>query len=138
MIVFKNSLISLDYNPEYDILSFDWPDIGPAEKAVFVYMMDQVVETMKSYNVKNLLIDVSHSVVTIPAEEYQKLLIDLGEKTKKTAVRRVARVTTFDPERESNVKEVRESSPVPYQYHDFRTKEDAIRWLKYHTQKEGK
>jgi hypothetical protein len=137
MIIFQNSLITLDYLPDYDILSFDWPDIEPFEKEQFLYSMDKLIEMLKNYDVKNLLLDVSKSTVKIPYGEYQELLRDLAVKTGSTRVQRVARVTTVDPERETNVNLVREESNVHYQYQDFKTKEEALRWLISQSKKEG-
>jgi uncharacterized protein YqgV (UPF0045/DUF77 family) len=136
MIVFQNSLIILNYTPDTDILSVDWPDFEPYEMVELKESLNKIIEILKSYDVKNLLIDASKARINMNDKEYFAVISEFAAKLRDTRMQRVARVMSSDPERERNVNIVRQENVLSYYFQDFKSRADALRWLSSQSKKE--
>lgn len=134
MILLQNNILKLVYNPATDILEVNYPDLQgyllPEIKNSIIHM----VEVIRNYDVKLLLIDVSKTIVDVSDDENRELSVLLAAELKRTRLMKMARVYTLDNIREekaqSNIKLIKQLGLLPYKVRSFMEKESALKWLK--------
>src|SRR5690349_10963984 len=104
MILYQNALIKLDYNPATDILLVDMPSVTYGIVPEFRRALDIIVENVRSYDVKKLLVDARKSVVEMDSEEYAKMVEKFASDLKATRLVKGARVISPNADREKLVK----------------------------------
>ena len=129
MVVYVNSLVTLTYAPESDTLSADWSDQEQFSLPEIKQTLEKLVEVMSNYNVKNLLIDASKANFNLTNDNYRDIIEYLEPAFKKTHLQKLARVMTSDPLREEKVYTIRQKINFPYDFRDFKTKDEAMKWL---------
>lgn len=72
MVLFDNSLIKLDYDPATDILAVEYPDLHDFLLSEIKRSIDTLVDTVKHYDVKRLLLDSTRTVVAVSDEESRR------------------------------------------------------------------
>ncbi len=92
-----------------------------------------MVDTIRHYDVKKLLLDASKSMVAISEEENKELMKKLAVDLANTRLQKVARIQPVDPLREiraqQNIEGLRQEGLLPYQVKTFSSKLEAIDWL---------
>ncbi len=129
MVVYENSLITLTYAPETDTLLAEWAVQDQYSLPEINQTLEKLVAIMCNYDVKNLLIDASKANFNLTNEDYRAIVEGLETAFGKTHIQRLARVTTSDPLREEKIYTIRKQVNLPYDFRDFKTKEDALKWL---------
>jgi hypothetical protein len=134
MIIHQNSLIILDYTPASDILEVEYPDLQGYLLSHIKESLDLMVETIRTYDVKRLLIDASKTVIEISEEENKQLTIHLGAALVSTRLQKLARIQPIDLNQElraqENIQTLKSSGLLPYQLQTFTDKNEALSWLK--------
>ena len=129
MILFQNSLIKLIYNPATDILSVDMPSVNYDIATEYSRSLDIIVENVKNYDVKKLLIDASKSEIEIDLDKFADLITKFSLDLKASRLEKVSRVVSADQERENIVQQIiEEVQPVPL-YNSFTDYKVAMGWL---------
>jgi len=135
MILYQNSLIILDYTPSSDILSVVWPNAEPYNLAEIRRTLDILVESIRNYDVKKLLIDASQTTVSseLNEAEYKSIVIQFAHDLTKTRLQKSARITTSDKIREIKSRELSATiitdTKLAVDSQIFSTKDEAITWL---------
>ena len=131
MILYKSSLITLDYDPATDILSLDWPDIQDLFVAAVEQEIQELVKHIKHYDVKKLLLDTSRATINVDMVQYQAFLVSFARELMDTRLQKVARVGSSDPVREKLVNDAKEASQVAgaFAFKVFKSKAEALEWL---------
>lgn len=129
MIVYQNSLVTLDYLPGPDILVVEWPGSAPYMPLEIREAMQKITDTMQNYQVKHLLIDGSRANLASLDASFRGILADLLIKLIPTPILKLARVITGNPAREQNLISLRLEIALPYQFQDFKNKAEALAWL---------
>ena len=133
MIIQPNSPIRMDYNPATDILSVDYPDLENLLLPTIKHSLLTLVEAIKSYDVKKLLLDASRTIVSVSEEENREVTLQLASELAKTRLEMIARVQPVDPAHETraqaNIDRVKQAGLLPYQLQTFNTREAAMQWL---------
>lgn len=133
MILFQNSIIKLDYTPATDILDVEYPDLHGFMLPEIKLNIDIMIDNIVNYDVKKVLLDSSHTVVSVSAEESREVATYLAAGLIKTRVQKVARVqsnnTTVETTAQGNIQHIQESLPLPFLLQNFTGKADAIDWL---------
>src|SRR5687768_3138784 len=121
MVLHQSSLITLDYDPATDILSLDWPDVKDFLVPEVERELKVLIDTIKHYDVKKLLIDTSKADVEVNGAEYQVFLTNFANTLKDTRLQKIARVGTSNPEREKLSDQARETSQINLfmEFHSF-------------------
>lgn len=130
MILFQNSLIKLDYDPATDILSVDMPHITYDLDADFARALDIIVENVRNYDVKYLLIDASKSVIDLESGRYTELVTKFSYDLRATRLQKGARVVSANKMREEIVQEVIDDVHQTLIYQSFTDTNVALDWLK--------
>lgn len=133
MILFKNGLIILDYNPAHDILSVELPDMHELTLPEVRRSFQIIVENLHNFDIQYLLIDSSKALVEIEDEDYQAVIAQFGKDLLQTRLKMFARVGGSRPAQEERAarvsKQVIEEYKLPFQFRIFTHKAEAYDWL---------
>ncbi|MHA6248730.1 hypothetical protein ACXYMU_12385 [Pontibacter sp. CAU 1760] len=94
--------------------------------------MDTIIETVKLYDVKNLLTDARKGTVDISEQEYKKLILRFATDLATTRLQKLARVVTESTLREGPINEVTQAAHLSIPIKNFYSVEDALSWLTLH------
>lgn len=132
MILRKSNLMTFDYNPATDILFVEWPDIHD----FFIQEIEEeirvLVDTIKHYDVKKLLIDTSKAVIEVNDTQYKAILASFAHSLAvNTRLKKLARVSSNNSSREKLVDESKDASLVAEKiaFQNFTNKNAALEWL---------
>ncbi|RNI29240.1 hypothetical protein [Rufibacter latericius] len=134
MLLYQDSILQLEYDPATDILEMEWPDLEPAQLPEVKQALKVMVETVRDYDVKKLLVDGSKSSVSISDEENTSLVLKLAQDFTATRLQKIARVESTDLKTETNVAEnhhkIQQSMVINFQMLNFPDRSTALAWLK--------
>ncbi|MFD3001464.1 hypothetical protein ACFS7Z_13925 [Pontibacter toksunensis] len=134
MILFHNSILKLDYSPATDILDVGYPDLHDYMLSEIKHSIDILIDTVKNYDVKKVILDSSRTVSSVSSEESREIAVYLASGLMKTRVQKVARVQSpssdIEERAQGNIRHINESIQLPFQLQNFTSKEVAIEWLK--------
>jgi len=133
MVLFQNSLIRLDYTPATDILVIEYPDLHGYLLPEIKNSINILVENVRNYDVKKLLLDSTRTISSVTEEESREVATHLAKGLMKTRVQKVARLqsasTTVEKLAEGNLKHIQEAEALPFQLKNFTNKADALKWM---------
>ncbi|WP_205502644.1 hypothetical protein [Rufibacter psychrotolerans] len=130
MIIYKSGLLTLDYDPGYDILYINWPDVQEYLIPELRQSLSIVVDHVRSYDIKNLMVDTTKSTLEISADEYKEVLKEFGRNLTSTRLQKLARVLTLNETRETKIEEAKNEIHFAIALRTFSNKEEALHWLK--------
>ena len=134
MILFRNSILILDYTPSTDILEVDYPDFPDYLIPEIKNSLDILFEHVRSYDVKKLLIDSSKTMTDVQDEDSRVVALYLVNGLVKTRLQKIARVqslvSSVENRAQENLKLIQQSVTLPFQFKNFTSKSDAFNWLK--------
>ena len=133
MILFQNSIVKLDYDPATDIVEVMYPDLHGFLLPEIKHTIDIIVDVMKSYDVKKMLLDSTKTVSSVTEDESREVAVYLAAGVANTRVQKVARiqsmVSTVESNAQNNIRHIQGSQLLPYQLKNFTSKADALAWL---------
>ena len=129
MVVYENSLITLAFAPETDTLLATWTNTELYSSFEVKQTLEKLTDVLITYNIKNLLIDARQGNVGMNDDDYRTIVIEFLNELGKTPLRKFARVITSDPLREEKIYTIRQKVVFPFEFEDFRTREEAYSWL---------
>ena len=129
MILYQNALIKLDYNPATDILFVDMPSINYGIVPEFRRALDIILENVRAYDVKKLLVDARKSVIDMEPEDYSELVARFASDLKATRLVKGARVISSNADREKLVKEGVNTMDPGFLFKTFTDVAEAEKWL---------
>ncbi len=133
MKLFSNGFFQLDYSAATDILSMKLPDMQTAGLSEAEHCFDTMLEHVKNYHVKNLMLDSTNANVNVGDEEYHDLIFRVSMKLKETRLQKVARLNSAKEDLEKNAVKVQQqvlsTMPDTYKIRNFNNPEDAVNWL---------
>jgi hypothetical protein len=129
MILFESPLIRLDYAPATDILTADL-----SATYEFYYLevreaLNTLVNAVRHYDVKRLLMDSRKRIVQIEEEKYTALMREFVLGLQTTRLEKLARLHTGNPSRE-NIAKTLQAEVSHFVMATFTEKEPALTWLK--------
>jgi len=130
MIVFQNSLITLTYIPDSEILTVTWTNTEPYPSVKAEQSIQEVIAEIDKFNCSGLLIDASGADVAMEDAAFRTTLNNFISALSQTPVKKVARIITSDHSREGSNISSRSEKTLPFQIYDISNREQAIRWLK--------
>ena len=133
MILYHDNLITLDYDPVTDVLVVQWPDIQKFSLAEIGEAFNRLVNHIKRYDVKKLLIDSGKTNTDVNNKDYLALIYRLGKAFSNTRLEKVARVVTsnavWEGQLSGNIEKLRTDYQSLIEYRNFDNKEAALAWL---------
>jgi hypothetical protein len=134
MILLQNSIIKLEYDPATDILQVRYPDLQRLHLSEIRHSLKIMVETIRNYDVRRLLLDASQTSMDVTDDENRNLTLELAAELSKTRLLKVARVHPIEYTKESraqrNIDVARQSGLMPYELESFSDRIEAIAWLR--------
>ncbi|TXK26551.1 hypothetical protein FVR03_21760 [Pontibacter qinzhouensis] len=130
-MIIQNNLIKLEYNPVTDILNVEWPNISADLLTEVKHTLKAIVDAIKHYDVKKLLINSQQTIIGISQSEYENILKSFSQDLNATRLQMVARIESKHLKRELLVKEVslQLKNTSNFEFQNFTTMTDAISWL---------
>ncbi|MBA9075437.1 MULTISPECIES: hypothetical protein [Rufibacter] len=129
MILYQSGFLTLDYDPATDILFVEWPDVHEFLVPEINQTLQILVDHLKSYDIKRLLVDASQAALEIPPQEYKEVLKEFGLNLMTTRLEKLARIITPNPAREHNVEEAKQEVGLTLRLQTFPDKQEALLWL---------
>jgi hypothetical protein len=133
MILFKNSIVKLDYDPATDIVIIEYTALHGYLLPEIKYTIDTLADIIKSYDVKKVLLDSTKTVKSVTPEESREISVYLASVLAQTRVQKVARVESLSPSMETqakgNIKHVQQALSLPFLLRNFSAKAEALAWL---------
>jgi hypothetical protein len=128
-MLIPNKFLRLDYNPTNDVLFVEWPNMHDYSMPEVNYIIEELVETVRSYDIKRILTDTRQSVVTIPMDEYAKVINRLAMVLATTRLQKFARLQTPDPERNTIASNAAALVVGSIAFRSFDSADEAVAWL---------
>ncbi|WP_207431892.1 hypothetical protein [Sabulibacter ruber] len=133
MLLYKDGLLELNYEVTTDILSVRWPDLKFFSIAEIQYSLNKLVDALKHYDIKKLLIDSTSSTVEISEEEQKTIAYKFALMLQGTRVQKVARIINPDIKREQRSQkisgELTKEMTFTIQFENFPDQASALSWL---------
>lgn len=129
-MIIPNSLINLEYDPTKDILFVEWPDFDYYSLSELHNILENIVDTVRHYDINYLLIDSRTTVVSIKDSDYNEIAVKFAQDLMKTRVKKVARLSTDDMSRENMVIDLKEKTRLSVAFESFQTVDEALDWFK--------
>jgi hypothetical protein len=128
-----SGIITLDYNPATDVLISEMPDTREFGLSEVSFCLELIVENVRNYDIKHLLLDSSKSVLGLEGEAYKSLSIKFSRDLMSTRLKKIARVGTTNSNREEKsaklTTELRQELNFPIQFQNFTNQAEALQWL---------
>jgi hypothetical protein len=128
-----NGIITLDYNPTTDILLTSMPDVKQFTLPEVSFCLGLIVDNIRNFDIKNLLLDSSQSVVEIEEESYKAITSKFAVDLMSTRLQKIARVGTTDTSREEKSAklstELKQELNLPIAFKNFSNQTEAMAWL---------
>lgn len=132
MLIYSG-IITLDYDLTTDVLVTSMPDVRQFALSEVSFCLELIVDNIRNYDIKNLLLDSSKSVIEVEEEAYKAITTKFMMDLMSTRLKKIARVGTTDTKREENSaklsSELRKELNLPIQFKTFTSKADAMEWL---------
>lgn len=129
MIIFQNGFLTLDYDPRTDVVYVHIPDVSNLFMEELSKSYDVIVDHVRSYDVKRLLLDATHTTVEVEEAAFTRIIFGFASGLRTTRLEKVARVISSVPLREAVVKKVFTEMPLALQFKTFTDSADAMGWL---------
>ncbi len=133
MILFQNSVIKLNYNPGSDILEVHYQDLHSYLLPEIKHSIDILVEVVKNYDIKYLLLDSTATQIPVQEEQSREIANNLAASLIQTRVQKVARVQSLSQDvnkyAQENIQHVNQAFELPIELKNFTEKEKALAWL---------
>ncbi|MER2999216.1 hypothetical protein [Pontibacter populi] len=133
MILYKDHIIELDYQPAQDLLITCQPSIRPYDAREVRSAFISIITFVKEYNITRLLLDFTRNTQDLSETEYKTNMAQLTVGLLQTSLQKVARLTTSDAIREQKIASmldtIQGAVPMVVEVGMFTSKEEAVRWL---------
>ena len=132
-MLLTNSILKLDYNPATDVLVTCMPDLRTYALAEVSYCLDLMVESIRTYDIKKMLLDSSQTLIEVEDASYKAVMAQFAWALADTHLKKIARVGTADIMREDKAaklaSELRAEVNLPVEYKSFISQTEAMNWL---------
>lgn len=133
MILFKDSVVSLDYDPTTDIVVVEYPDLHDYLLVEIKHSINKMIEIIRNYDIKKLMLDSTRTVSSVNEQESRETATYLAAGIAITRVQRVARlqspVEAVESRAKGNIKHIQESQLLPFELKNFTDNAMALEWL---------
>lgn len=128
-MLIPNQFINLEYNPTTDVLLIKWPNMHDYTEPEIKYILHEIIETVKNYDIKNILTDTRQSVITMDSLAYAAVVNQLARDLMTTRLEKFARLTTKEKYREQIANDAAALVLGVIQVRSFDDPDEALEWL---------
>ncbi len=134
MLIYQDGFIELNYDAATDILTVSWPDIVDPQGSGLEHAFGKLVETVRYYDIKKLIIDSRFNKVYIQEWEYTELMQGVHKALSTTRLEMAARLGSMDSSREEKASkhaiQIIDQFKPTFAFRNFNLASDALNWLK--------
>ncbi|WP_266205257.1 hypothetical protein [Pontibacter kalidii] len=128
-MIIPNKLIKLDYNPTTDVLFIEWPNMHDYSLPEMKFLMEEIIASVKHYDIKRILADSRRSHITLDHATYGQLISNMALMLQTTRLQKFARLTTTELNRETIASQAAALVKDSIQYQSFDDAAVAMAWL---------
>ena len=128
-MIIPNQFIKLEFNPATDTLFVEWPNIHDYTLYELHFILTDLINTVRNYDIKKILADSRKSTVTLPEQEYSAIVEQFAKDLSTTRLQKLARLTTGLGYREKAAEKAADGVNGAYSVRSFYTMEEALAWL---------
>lgn len=128
-MLIPNKFLKLDYNPTQDILYVEWPNMHDYTLPEVQYIINEVVEAVRNYDIKRILTNSRQAAVSIPMADYAKVINQLAMELSTTRLQKFARLQSPDSDRNTIASNAASLVVGSIAYRSFENEEEAVAWL---------
>ncbi|MCC9138996.1 hypothetical protein ACFSKU_10805 [Pontibacter silvestris] len=130
MILFENSILKLDYDPASDILDVAYPDLHDFMLSDIKHSINILVDKVKHYDIKRLLLDSSRTVISVSEDESREISAYLAVGLMASRLEKLARLyspsSTVETRTQGNIRQIQDTLSLPFQLQSFTSKTEAL------------
>lgn len=133
MILHKDRYFEHVYDVKHDMVCIKWPTIESLYLPEILNSVRILVENIKNYNIKNLLIDATETQPHSSHEDADKVVNAFIDGLKRTQLEKLARVESANQERETLLKDMVPSLALgcSFEIRFFKDIPSALTWLQF-------
>lgn len=128
-MLIPNKFIKLEFDPATDVLYLEWPNIHDYTVYELRFILNDLISTVRNYDIKKILADSRSSALTLPAQEYGAIVDEFAKDLSTTRLQKFARLTTGQGYREKAAEKAAEDMKDKIMVRSFYTMEEALAWL---------
>ena len=129
MLIYKG-IITLDYTPATDVLVANMPDVKQSGLSETSYCLGLIMDTLRNYDIKHLVLDCSKTVVETGSEAYKSMVGNLYQSLMGTRLKKIAQVGTAEALRQGKYfVELKQELNLPIEFCSFFSQTEAVDWL---------
>ncbi|GAA4425466.1 hypothetical protein GCM10023188_06440 [Pontibacter saemangeumensis] len=129
MVLFDSPIIRLNYTPATDILVADLSNKHEFYALEVRETLKTIVEHVRHYDVRRLLMDSRKRVLVIDPLEYVSLMSEFTRALQTTRLQKLARIYTGISSREDLVQAINLQMSPTYTLRTFPSHDQALAWL---------
>jgi hypothetical protein len=134
MLLHRDGLIELNYDPASDVLTMEWPDITSISSPELEFSFSKLEDAINHYDIKKLLIDSRFNKVQVLENAYSELIRNIHSKLQHTRLEKVARLGSLDearePKAEQHARQLMKELNPRFAFKNFRDPNEALHWLR--------
>ncbi len=123
----------MSYDVSVDLLKVRWLDLKYSTGAELNYTIGVLLEKIRNYDIKKLLIDAHQNVEGVTDEEFVEMNTNFAKLLVSTRLKKVARLGTNNLNRENFIQALAQNtlsgSDTTLQFHNFNDEQSAVQWL---------
>ncbi|MFC6996849.1 STAS/SEC14 domain-containing protein [Rufibacter roseus] len=130
-MIISHKILHLEYDPTRDILFVEWPNFNQYALPELHYILDSLVETIRNYDISNLLVDARNTVVAINTQQYEEISGQFAKALVSTRLKKLARIVTDSTVREKQVQNFGKQANFSFEIQSFASQEEAMAWFDF-------
>lgn len=131
MILHADRYFEHQYDSRLDMVCVKWPDIEGIYLPEIFNSVKMLLENIKNYYIRNLLVDASHTKALITYEDVDKVVHYLYSGLKDTRLEKLARVESANQQRELDLRRLVTEMNLKHSFETrvFKDTPSAVAWL---------
>ncbi|WP_266204979.1 hypothetical protein [Pontibacter kalidii] len=89
-MLIPNRFIKLEFNPATDTLFIEWPNIHDYTLYELRFMLTELIDTVRNYDIEKILANSRKSAVTLPEQEYSVIVNQFAKDLSTTRLQKFA------------------------------------------------
>lgn len=133
MVLYQDLTVAINLVDDSNIICVTWFDQAGFKKSDFEFAFFILIENLERYQVKNLIVKISKTMMQLPDEEFQSIILLLQSGLAHSKVQKIARIMIDHSARESWCKEyfrnLMNDLQLKIKFRNFENRAAALAWL---------
>ena len=131
MILHKDRYFEHLYDVKLDLVQVKWPDIEDIYLPEIFHSVNTLVENIKNYNIRNLLVDARETKLLTSYQDADRVVEAFTVGLSHSRLEKLARIESLNYQRENMLRQLTNDLNARFAYRTmfFRDYESALAWL---------